>query len=530
DVRSAALGIAFLALSRSFVDYSTSGLENPLTHLLLAVFLALYVRGDESPRAMRWMAAIAALALMTRPDTLLLVAPPLAAALWRHRDARSLFSVGQGLIPLLLWSAFALLYFGSPIPNTAISKLDADVPGLWMQGLRYLQISAEADPLLPLGLVAGPALALVLRVPRSGAVAAGIALDLLYTVSIGGDFMAGRFLTDSLFCGVALLTCLPPWAPHRIATAAAAIPLLAAIPVLRSHFGDGGPWHAFQEQPHRPLPRYGISDERRWYRHQLGLIAHWRSGRPAPAPAASETTDTTEDAATERTVAVEGTAGVQAYKWGPAVHVVDLHALTDPLLARLPAMSVDWRPGHARRVVPPGYIETLRTGEMHLEDERLARLYETLDSVHRGALFDPARLRAIAELLLFGSGDFVDADYYRKPPRLSFKASELRDAAPRSFLMPGVVVRWDRPGHPRNLRASLSEQHDFMVTFVLARQPLATIPAKATGPGGRGLAEREIEVPDVVRRRGFDAVVIASDTWYSDQQFRIGGVSRSNTR
>ena len=36
------LALSTLALSKAFVDYSTSGLENPLTHLLLAgFFLAL---------------------------------------------------------------------------------------------------------------------------------------------------------------------------------------------------------------------------------------------------------------------------------------------------------------------------------------------------------------------------------------------------------------------------------------------------------------------------------------------------------
>ena len=40
---AAALGVLVLAASVAFVDYSTSGLENPLTHLLLALFLWLYL-------------------------------------------------------------------------------------------------------------------------------------------------------------------------------------------------------------------------------------------------------------------------------------------------------------------------------------------------------------------------------------------------------------------------------------------------------------------------------------------------------
>ena len=43
---AAALGVLVLAASVAFVDYSTSGLENPLTHLLLALFLWVYLAQD----------------------------------------------------------------------------------------------------------------------------------------------------------------------------------------------------------------------------------------------------------------------------------------------------------------------------------------------------------------------------------------------------------------------------------------------------------------------------------------------------
>src|SRR5262245_46425732 len=43
SVWSAALGLTVLVCSRAFVDYSTSGLENALTNLLLVVFLRNYL-------------------------------------------------------------------------------------------------------------------------------------------------------------------------------------------------------------------------------------------------------------------------------------------------------------------------------------------------------------------------------------------------------------------------------------------------------------------------------------------------------
>ena len=43
---AAAMGVLALCLSIAFVDYSTSGLENPLTHLILVLFLWVYLREE----------------------------------------------------------------------------------------------------------------------------------------------------------------------------------------------------------------------------------------------------------------------------------------------------------------------------------------------------------------------------------------------------------------------------------------------------------------------------------------------------
>ena len=43
---SSVIGVSILVLSKAFVDYSTSGLENPLSHLLLIIFFLIYLDGD----------------------------------------------------------------------------------------------------------------------------------------------------------------------------------------------------------------------------------------------------------------------------------------------------------------------------------------------------------------------------------------------------------------------------------------------------------------------------------------------------
>ena len=64
---------------------------------------------------------------------------------------------------------------------------------------------------------------------------------------------------------------------------------------------------------------------------------------------------------------------------GPGVHILDCHALTDPILARLPITTFKrWRIGHFRRIYPQGYEETLKTGENRIYDKDLKAFYDKL--------------------------------------------------------------------------------------------------------------------------------------------------------
>ena len=52
SAQAAILGIFVFALSKSFTDFSTSGLENPLSHLLLALFVIAFLKSDTGPRSL----------------------------------------------------------------------------------------------------------------------------------------------------------------------------------------------------------------------------------------------------------------------------------------------------------------------------------------------------------------------------------------------------------------------------------------------------------------------------------------------
>ena len=58
----------------NLVDFSTSGLENPLTHLLLIAFLWVWWDEPDGPRRLRRLSLVAALCLLTRMDLAPLIA------------------------------------------------------------------------------------------------------------------------------------------------------------------------------------------------------------------------------------------------------------------------------------------------------------------------------------------------------------------------------------------------------------------------------------------------------------------------
>jgi arabinofuranosyltransferase len=185
--------------SRAFVDYSTSGLENPLTHLLLAVFATAWFR-RENPFFRAALFVTVGLITLNRHDTLLLVLPAMIAAGWPLGRRRFALLALLGAAPVIIWEAFSLLYYGLLVPNTAFAKLNtgADSIELVRQGLTYVRDSFDRDPLvLPTTLICA---ALTIVRWRAGAlpIGLGVLLYLSYVVIIGGDFMTGPVSVGSV--------------------------------------------------------------------------------------------------------------------------------------------------------------------------------------------------------------------------------------------------------------------------------------------------------------------------------------------
>ena len=199
-----------LLFSAAFVDFSTSGLENPLLNVLMAAFAGLFLNTTMSRlRRLTLLCMVASLLYLTRPDAVLVAAPLLAVANWRAGNARMVLkSIVLGSLPAIGWTIFALIYYGFPFPNTGYAKLATGIdPGeLRAQGVLYLLDSLDRDPITLTAIAIATVVAAFQRSVAPRALAAGVILYLGYIISIGGDFMAGRFLALPVFASVLLMT------------------------------------------------------------------------------------------------------------------------------------------------------------------------------------------------------------------------------------------------------------------------------------------------------------------------------------
>jgi len=176
------LALVALASSKAYIDYSTSGLENPLSHLLFVVFIIHFLKSKPTTRSLLLLSAVTAFAALNRLDTILVYLPAIVYFSWRVSGKKKFATLLLGFSPLVLWEIFSLFYYGFPFPNTAYAKHGTGVAtcDLIAQGLYYLWQSFTTDPLTLTVIVLSLIVALYRRERHTLLIASGILLYLLY--------------------------------------------------------------------------------------------------------------------------------------------------------------------------------------------------------------------------------------------------------------------------------------------------------------------------------------------------------------
>jgi len=511
-----------LLLSKSFIDYSTSGLENPLAHLLLVSFAAVYLRHLDQPHY-RTLSLLAAAIVLNRQDHLLLIAPALLSLCvrpteqsgsrrirWQLIERPAFMRLLVGMVPVVLWFGFSLLYYGFLFPNTAYAKLNTDVvrSELMQQGLLYLLESFKSDPLLFIMLVLGIWLSIQRGHLYHRALAVGIILYAVYIINIGGDFMVGRFLTAPLIIAALLVATLTP---QHIISYTATIPLL-----LMGIINPVNPLISnFQHTQTQIDPTFsnsnGVTDERRYYAETSGLLDLERAFFAQAYPLENPFTPMVPIAQGARTITAP-TVGALGLAVGPDVHVIDELALSDPLLARLPAIyNPAWRVGHFYRTIPAGYVESIELGQNRIADPQLAKYYDALRLIVRGPIFDGARLRTI---VAFNTGQYdhlIDTFNYTYPTvtRIAFDDMQYVNS---DYALPithdGLYVSLSQPNTSNRIALELGQITPYDVIFLKENRPLGHLIVPSSVVVTAPLVQHQIAIPPAIQTSGYDAIHI----------------------
>ena len=424
DVRAWLLALALLFASKAHFDYSWFGQENPIGHVLAAAIVLIWLRmypdlrhGEPLDRSTwRWFVALVAVAPLYRHDFVMLAWPLAAWALWDNRvrlGATGLIrSIGWMLAPLFLWTLFSLIYFGFPVPASAYAKLPGNgLPSLAFRLLAafdYYRFSIHKDALM-MAVLLGSQLLWPVRGPAR-AIAAAMALALLYVILVGGDYMGGRFFTVPYVLLVALLTGTSSrWTaylrrqlePRRWRwLCGVSIAGLAVWIGLWPHSPLIAPVTYADSVEDRATYTTGIANERAAWHPKTGVTVWWqsvRAGRTYPDDVTARLGSLLGES--EHSTFHLCNLGLTPSRARLEQSFLDIWGLGDSFMARLPAWGM--RPGHHIRARPAGLAESLASGTPSFVDTRLNRYFRSLRIVTGGErLLGTNRIKEIVRLNL----------------------------------------------------------------------------------------------------------------------------------
>jgi len=506
----AALGISVLVLSKAFVDYSTSGLENPLSHFLVILFLVVYFRKTPTVHQLFLLAFVAALGTLNRPDSILLYLPALIHTFWKVRSKQAVVAVILGFLPMIIWEAFSIFYYGFPFPNTFYAKLNTGIPSseLAQQGFFYLFSCLNSDPLTIIAIICAIILSLVDRNLRHILIALGILFYLAYVVKIGGDFMAGRFLTIPLIASIGIVINRRLTAAPVYFISIAAVILLgmtSPYPTLTSNdkFGEGR--QDFMD-------RWGITDERAARYQGAGLL---KTTSHLVMPNNTLVQKGIEIKRSGQTVYETCAIGYAGFYAGRGVYIMDHYGLSDSLLARLkPRSKAYWFMAQFTRFVPDGYIDTITSGENKIANKDLATYYDKLSLVISGRLTDPRRLVEIWKLNFGYYNNLIAA--YEDSLLLHVSLADINtpgtSTVPHNeyghiiFPMYGIKIDLDQPSNSRHVKISLEDKTAYIIVFSRNGREIGR--ALMEGSYSNNFETMTIGVPSYAAQKGYDQITI----------------------
>ncbi len=384
--------ILLLLFSWSFFDYTTSGLENPLSYLLVGLLLHL-LSIENWQRNLQLSYILMALLVLNRFDHLVLLLPLALILLFECKSIKNaVVMLLPGSIILLCWFSFTTIYFGFPFPNTYYAKLSPDVSvyNYVSNGLEYL-LSLKLDISSTIIICIGIILSLISKNKVLISLAIGQLLYLLYIVWVGGDFMIGRFFSILIYLSIGMI--ILSLKNSKFFSKGAKNCYVVFIFLLCLINGS------FQQYPFKEgtnvnyKPRIGynfISDERGSNYRSSGLWSkdrtRWEYDKFSP-----------ENLPTTYSTACGWLGGLSMTD--TTSYIIDLCTLSDPFLARFPPIQKsNFTPGHLIRMMPTNYGERLIGNVNSIPDNKLNNMLNDFLLISRGDLFSWKRINSIWRL------------------------------------------------------------------------------------------------------------------------------------
>jgi hypothetical protein len=417
------LPLAALAAWYPLQSFATSGLETPLQFLATMLVVVYVWTGNDNDWAVGLLAGVLPL---IRPELGLLSVLLLGRHWWRCRSRRSAIPLGVFLAILVGSVLVRIAVYGQVLPNTYYAKTDAGHG--FDSGLFYLR-----DLSLAYGLhwvAAAALLAVVLPLIQRGRpgldTALGCRLWFLcaammltpYVVSIGGDFMHGRFLLSSV---ILLAAVFAGWGSELIRRfssddrrrAAAAVVVTSVVFAM---IADTQPIQALlpPEAAGRPAKFRDISVEAYGYKFRNPDLHAWQQSHVDPWVETGEATLHLADLLDTEIGITQGGIGHFTYAAqanGGRVYTYDRLGLTRLDVARLDMHGATLRVGHAK-VAPDVMVATNDRVDLHRPYfEGWADVASFGYEGQRFVIFDPALVDALVDAGVLQS---TDADVLRE--------------------------------------------------------------------------------------------------------------------
>ena len=429
------IAISALILSKSFIDFSTSGLENPLSHfcLIITIICAIKCLESYSKKFNSLFFLSLSFIYLNRPDLILIVTPLIFLIVIKYNKyyKEILGSILLGAIPVILWTLFSLYYYGFPFPNTAYAKLHIGISKneLIKQGLFYFQETFIRDPLgltfIFIGIMVG-----IFSGSLAVCLSLGILLYLLYIIMIGGDFMSGRFFTAPIIIS-AVIICRCKLNKNKLIVISCFVIALGSLRLNDTLFSG-------KDYGRKRYHIHGVDDVRGFYYNSQGLLTGFIGNKNINYISADWNARNSIVLESNRRFEVAcGNLGFQGLNAGPNIHMIDLCALTDPLLSRLPPIQGPWNPGHFYRALPNGYTESINKNINLIENHDVKNLYDSIRILTREKLNSLERIYHIIKFN-FNKKNKLDSKIFRYPMNIKESISFKENNKGSSFLKEGA--------------------------------------------------------------------------------------------